>query len=343
MSHAPIGQACSCSERGWMPGVEHVPIRWSMNAYNQRTDLQPVAIVDHIMQGYLATMVDWTQNGASRVIVHFGVGRDGRVVQMHPVCSPGIHAGAFDHRSQYVSPTVRAQTVSPNAYTIGIEHEGCSVDPRPAYTVPPSFIYSRSNPWPEAMVESSIRVTRWCFENIPTLGAPSPASIIGHYETGDPNRVDDPAAASDRDVWPRARIIEALVSTGTANQQTSKGGGKSQGKGKAQPKGKEQEGYADRDYTVIRPGEWLSKAASRTGKSVDELVALNGIADPNRVEAYQVLRLHDGVPQPDPPSQSNTEVSALLDAAIEESMRTVASMTTVKNLVSRARVKNAGE
>src|SRR5690606_37806848 len=89
--------------------------------------------------------------------------------------------------------------------------EGCSVDPRPDYTVPPGLIYSAANPWPEAMVEASVRVHRWLFEAIPTLGEPSRDSIIGHYETGDPNRVNDPAAASDRSVWPRDRIIAALA------------------------------------------------------------------------------------------------------------------------------------
>lgn len=57
-------------------------------------------------------------------------------------------------------------------------------------------------------------------------------------------------------------------------------------------------GYVDKDYTVIREGEWLSRVASRVGLSVEDLVRLNGIADANKVEAWQVLRLHDGVPRP---------------------------------------------
>lgn len=59
-----------------------------------------------------------------------------------------------------------------------------------------------------------------------------------------------------------------------------------------------EEGYVDRDYTVIRPSEWLSRVSERVGVPVAELVRLNGIADPNKVEAWQVLRLHDGVPRP---------------------------------------------
>src|SRR5690606_6087659 len=69
---------------------------------------------------------------------------------------------------------------------------------------------SATNPWPAAMVESSIRVKRWCFEQAPSLGQPSRQTIIGHYETGDPNRINDPAAAADRAVWPVERMLAAL-------------------------------------------------------------------------------------------------------------------------------------
>lgn len=209
MAHKPVGQPCSCGERGWMPGVEHVPILWAMAAANKATTMQPVLIVDHIMQGYLTTMVEWTRTGGSKVVVHFGIARNGRTVQMHPVFSPGIHATARAVNAR-TAKIVRARPESPNTYSIGIEHEGCSVDPRPAYEVPASLIYSRGNPWPEAMVQASIAVKRWCFANVPSLGGPSRDSIIGHYETGDPSRINDPAAEGARDVWPVDRMLVVL-------------------------------------------------------------------------------------------------------------------------------------
>lgn len=192
--HQPIGTVCDCGEPGWMPGVEHAPILWNAPAYYFDTPMQPARVVDHIMQGFLSTMVDWsTTQGGGRVIVHFGIGRAGRIVQMHPVDRPGIHAGWW------------------NLDSIAIEHEGASVDPRPAYSVPAALIYSPANPWPDAMVEASVRVKRWCFATASSLGAPSRQSIVGHYENGDPNRVNDPAAAAARDVWPVARMIAALT------------------------------------------------------------------------------------------------------------------------------------
>lgn len=255
-THQPMGTACDCGARGWMPGVEHAPIQWQMHRDNLVTYMEPLAVVDHIMQGYLTTMVDWTRNGASRVIAHFGIARDGRIVQMHPIFSPGVHATYYDHTSQYVAKVVRGRWTSPNTYTIGIEHEGCSV--RPPYTVPDSLIYGKDNPWPEAMVEASVRVKAWCFATAPSLGQPSSDTIIGHYETGDPTRVDDPSARAYRAAWPRAAMIAALT--------------------KSPPKGREEEKpvklTATQQYVV---DEIRKHRASLTDEQVAEALALVGL------------------------------------------------------------------
>jgi N-acetyl-anhydromuramyl-L-alanine amidase AmpD len=99
-----------------------------------------------------------------------------------------------------------------------------------------------------------------------------------------------------------------------------------------------EEGHVDRDYTVIRPGEWLSKVAQRVGKSVDELVSLNQIADPNKVEAFQILRLHTGVALPERRT-GDPEVDNLLGVAISEAMRAGTMIDEVKRLVTEARLK----
>lgn len=51
-------------------------------------------------------------------------------------------------------------------------------------------------------------------------------------------------------------------------------------------------------YTV-RPGDSLSAIAGRLGVTVGELADVNGIADPNRILAGQVLDVPDGEPAPD--------------------------------------------
>lgn len=214
MSHQPEGTPCTCNLPGWMPGVEHLPILWGLpvSIANHQGEMEPAVVVDHIMQGYLSTMVEWRRTGDSKVIVHFGIDRTGRIVQFHRADTRGIHASAFDAKSPHVAKQVKQRNTSPNNYSVGIEHEGCSVDPRyGGVPMRADMVYGAGNPWPEAMVQASIRVHRWLFATLPTLGAPSTESIIGHYETGDPNRINDPAAASNRSVWPRDRIIAAIT------------------------------------------------------------------------------------------------------------------------------------
>lgn len=82
-----------------------------------------------------------------------------------------------------------------------------------------------------------------------------------------------------------------------------------------------EEAYMDRDYTVIRPGEWLSRdVAPRTGLTVARIVELNNIADASKVEAFQILRLNDRVPLPPPaytgpsPARINTGVNLLKES-----------------------------
>src|SRR5690606_5447326 len=140
-----------------------------------------------------------------------------------------------------------------NGYAIGIEHEGFSLP----FTPPiPHATWTRTNPWPEPMVQSSIAVKRWLFANVPSLGEPSRDTIIGHYEIDARNRPDDPASSKDRSVWPVDRMIAALTT---------------------------QEEDMQPGYTLVMPGETLTKVSERTGILVKSLVALNDIKDVNKV------------------------------------------------------------
>lgn len=197
---------------GWMPGIEYAPIAWQPKSGVEQSTFgannQPIAIVDHIMQGYQSTMIAWAESKTPdrRVAVHFTISMKGRIVQHLPVNRCGIHAGLARNPSWALY-----KGFNPNLYTIGIEHEGCSVEPR-GYGVPQSIIWSPSNPWPEPMKEASLRVKRWCFDNVPSLGRPSAQSIIGHYEIDSISRADDPESPEDRirGVWPRDWFIEQL-------------------------------------------------------------------------------------------------------------------------------------
>lgn len=70
--------------------------------------ITPRLQVTHIMQGSLAGTDSWFHNPASQVSAHFGVGKDGHVIQWVDTSDQAWHAAAA------------------NPYAIGVEHEGFS-------------------------------------------------------------------------------------------------------------------------------------------------------------------------------------------------------------------------
>ena len=262
MSHQPAGRACNCGQRGWMPGIEHVPIAWALPDWIRQREgkMAPVAIVDHIMQGYQSTVITWATNGQSKIITHFSIGRDGRKVQHCSVFTPGIHASSLINPVARVALALGAPVRGANTYTIGKEHEGCSERPR-GYSVPDEMIWSRANPWPEPMVRSSLDIDRWCFSAVPSLGQPSRDSIIGHYEIDARNRPNDPATAADRAVWPVERKLRELGGSAKAGTHT------------------------------IRAGETLGRIALRYGVATADLARWNRITNTNAIEVGAVLVL----------------------------------------------------
>lgn len=71
----------------------------------------PRLMVEHIMQGTLEGTDSWFHNPDSRVSAHFGVGRDGRIIQWVDTGDQAWHAAAA------------------NSYSVGVEHEGFSGEP----------------------------------------------------------------------------------------------------------------------------------------------------------------------------------------------------------------------
>lgn len=289
MSHAPAGTVCTCNQTGWMPDVEHVPPVWQ-HMIEGLTGvapgrMQPIVGVDHIMQGWQTTMIRYCQeqNPERRVVATFTIGQRGRIVQHLSLFDPGRHVGII--RAATWSQLAKAPSTHRGAdpWSVSWEHEGFSVDPGLGnHANIRAATWSPQNPWPEAMVEASTRTKIWAWLHVPslrTLGPPSPNTLVGHYELDGTMRINDPADANHRAVWPRARFLAAIQGALGGTQQPP-------------------EGYMDKDYTVIRPGEWLSRVATRVGLTVQQLVQLNAIPDANQVKAWQVLRLHTGVPLP---------------------------------------------
>lgn len=159
-------------------------------------------IVSHVAGGFIGGLISMARDPNCPVSWHFSIGRDGRILQHRSIADPAYHAGIVNQ------PTWKLYDGrNPNRRTVGIEHEGFSVNASYA-----DYVYTSSKPWPEPLIASSIRVHRWIFDQVnrwtPGYLAPSEDTIITHSMLDQRTRAQDPG-----DLWMatvRPRIIAAL-------------------------------------------------------------------------------------------------------------------------------------
>jgi len=155
----------------------------------------PRGIVNHIAQGYKRTIDEDMKKASPGYSCHFAIDRAGNITQYVPIDRVAWHASRRDVGNP---PTWKHYNGSdPGQQTVGIEHEGFSIDPiQYGY----DYLYSQSRPWPKAMVDATIRVQKWVCETANIT--PSVDTIIGHNLLNPSTRAHDPGAA-----WPRIAII----------------------------------------------------------------------------------------------------------------------------------------
>lgn len=124
-----------------------------------RAGQKPTAIVIHVIEGTLAAADSWFRAPESKVSAHYAVGKRGEIHQYVNEGDTAWHAGRI-HNPTWAG--IRPG-INPNAYTIGIEHEG-----------------KADEVWPDAMYEASAELVadicrRW---SIPC----DRAHIVGHRE-----------------------------------------------------------------------------------------------------------------------------------------------------------------
>ncbi|MDB4926392.1 N-acetylmuramoyl-L-alanine amidase [Mucilaginibacter sp.] len=97
----------------------------SPNFYAGRKGHRPEAIVIHIMQGTLYGTDSWFQSLISKASAHYGVGKMGQVHQYVNEKDTAYHAGRVNAPTwSLIKQTENGLYISPDFYTIGIEHEG---------------------------------------------------------------------------------------------------------------------------------------------------------------------------------------------------------------------------
>ena len=178
--------------KGWMPDIDHIGT--TMYGYTDvpPETMKPIAVINHIMQGYARTMIDWATNNSVQKSAHFIIDREGNITQTVSIYSPAWHAGRTAKESWKSFPGG-----NPNKYTVGIEHEGFSVDPGYGY----DYIYDGS--WPEAMMDASAKVHKWILGEL-SLDA-NDQTVIGHFETDAVIRANDPGPQ-----WSREDLLSRI-------------------------------------------------------------------------------------------------------------------------------------
>ena len=136
----------------------------SPNFWTGRRGQRPEAIVIHIAEGTAASVDSWFHATDSQVSAHYLVTQAGRVHQYVREEDAAWHAGRID-KPTWTGLKKRADGtyISPNTYTVGIEHEGQDASPWP------DVMYVRS-----AMLLAELHV-RW---GIPI----DRAHVVGHRE-----------------------------------------------------------------------------------------------------------------------------------------------------------------
>jgi N-acetyl-anhydromuramyl-L-alanine amidase AmpD len=161
------------------PHIEFV----GTNGYNISPGAKPaLAIVNHIMEGSMQSCIAWFQNPQAGASSNYGIGKDGRIVCfVDPEIAWPYWAWANGVLA-YPDATVQALVahgrqlygnVSPNVYTISIEHEGHTGEP-------PS----------QAMAAATAHLAAYLCEQ---FHVPSDrTALLGHYQFDSVNRARCP-------------------------------------------------------------------------------------------------------------------------------------------------------
>lgn len=95
--------------------------------WSERDGYKPEVIVVHISAGSLTSMTDWFNTPNSQASAHYGIGKDGTILQYVEEDKKAWSCGRVNNPSfKLYKPGI-----NPNLYTINIENEGMDLDKAP--------------------------------------------------------------------------------------------------------------------------------------------------------------------------------------------------------------------
>jgi|LGOV01.1.fsa_nt_gb N-acetyl-anhydromuramyl-L-alanine amidase AmpD len=142
----------------------------------------PIGIVDHISEGTFSSLIHWfTDPNNKNSSSHFGVARDGRVVQFVSIENMAWCNGPIkDPTSDLVN--MIGLNVNPNLYTVSIEHEG---------------VYRFTNGrLTEDQLDTTVKLHAYIIAYVKKYFdfniAVNRTNILGHYEIDQINKINCP-------------------------------------------------------------------------------------------------------------------------------------------------------
>lgn len=176
----------------------------------------PIVIANHISAGTMGSMYNWfvsphNTNASS----HFGVGRDGSIVQYVRLDNAAWTQGLTKETiPKALAPIVKQMGVNPNLYCVGIEHEGYVEGHLNDNGEVELVNYGLDGNLTEAQFWSSVWLHKYIQEEVRrswgTRIGFSPETVLGHFQI-DPVR--KPSCPGSKFPW--ARLYSALSKADT--------------------------------------------------------------------------------------------------------------------------------
>lgn len=139
-------------------------------SFEERSGQKPVVIVNHISAGSMGSMYNTFANRANKASSHFGIGRDGAIVQYVDINKAAWTQGRIQDPTASI---IKQLTGNPNKYGVSIEHEGYGLNGLDGNLTDEQFL---SSCWLHKHIQATVEAE---------YGVRIPLNshqVIGHYQ-----------------------------------------------------------------------------------------------------------------------------------------------------------------
>ena len=172
-------------------------------SFNDRNGQRPLIIVNHISVGRMGSMFNTFNNKANRASSHFGVGRDGSIVQYVSIDKAAWTQGRIQAPT---APIIKQLKGDPNKYAVSIEHEGYAGNGLDGNLTDEQFI---ATCWLHKYIQTAV-------EDIYQVRIPlNSHQVLGHYQI---DSIGKPLCPGRAFPWGRLYAELAIADTMTLEE-----------------------------------------------------------------------------------------------------------------------------